>query len=221
MRLSAQEQTRCVCGRPLTLLRINPQTRECSNRPGVFPGKYETVSRRTVFLPGICSLAFATFLPRDAKASEPNTEILRALERRKQALEPVRQGTRTLNDLSTELAKLSDELRDSLQVVQKHDLSTWSEKKESLKGTIGDCNGVADELAVLLRCVRPTFDRFEGLSFKGTCEKLYYSLGRDDTDWDQLEDDIISVQRALKEVMLVASTALQDPRQLWSFCFPD
>jgi len=176
-------------------------------------------SRRVFFLSG--GLLLSGLAPaRGALATGSNTEVLRALERRKQSLEPQRRGTRSLEELSDKVVALEEAIDSAILAAKQNDSGALLSLLPQLKDDLEQSSSLAAELTVLLRCVRPTFDRFEGLKWTGASEKLLSTLNRPElVDPSVLMSDLMRTKTALSEIRLELSTTLGDPTKLWSFCY--
>ena len=68
-----------------------------------------------------CAAVASVLVRPPASMATSNIEVLRALERRKQALEPTRQGVRTLDQLQEQLLQLSELVDESFAAARSTD----------------------------------------------------------------------------------------------------
>lgn len=143
------------------------------------------LSRRKAMLSGTAVVWMAITAPARAQA---NLEVLRALERRQQSLEPLRRGVRGLDELQGQLVVLGKLVDEALLAVEQNDDAPVASVFQGLQGKreykvllgccdvtprasltllctaweegeLEDARSLPRELAVMLRCVRPSFDR--------------------------------------------------------------
>eukprot|EP00873_Tetraselmis_striata_P035640 jgi/Tetstr1/455904/TSEL_042685.t1 len=149
-----------------------------------------------------------------------NVEVLRALERRKQSRESERTGARGLPALAARVGGIRQLLESTLLAADREDAQALRDLLPRLTEEVWQVDTLSDELGALLRCVRPTFERFEGLKMRGAADKLMGTLDRE-LDVALLRGDVARLAAALDEVAMELDMTLQDPRQMWSFCFSD